>query len=79
MSDMLSRALFDNEDNMVSEDEEIDVGFFESARLRANRYNTPALNELMENDYEGEWLLIGRFLSTMALDLGWTKDEAGWI
>ena len=33
MADMMSRAQFEGEDDMVSGDEEIRVGFFESARL----------------------------------------------
>ena len=65
---MLSRARFDNE--------EVDVDFFEFARLRANTHNTPTLNEFNEDDYKGEWLLIGRFLSTMVLNVTWTKHEA---
>ena len=44
-----------------------------------NKRGTSTLNEFDEKDYEGEWLLIGMLLSTMALDVSWTKEEAGRI
>ena len=53
---------------MVSENEEVHVDFFELACMSANRRSTPALNEFDENDYEGEWLWIGKFLSMLAPD-----------
>ena len=74
MADMLSRARFDDEDDMVLEDEEVGVDFFESA-LQVNHI-TPALNEFNEDEYDGEWLQIGRFLKTMAPDVTWTREEA---
>ena len=37
MADMLSRARFKKEDNMVSEDEEVGADFFESAQMKVNR------------------------------------------
>mgnify|MGYP000273496517 CR=1 FL=1 len=73
---MLSRVRFDDVDDMVSEDEEVGVDFFESARISANKWSTPALNEFSKDDYDGEWLLIGRFLSTMTMDTLWMKEEA---
>ena len=56
MADMLSGARFENEDDMVSEDEEVGVDFFKSTRLSANKRSTQALNEFDENNYDGEWL-----------------------
>ena len=50
MTDMLSRVRFENEDDMLN-----------------------------ENDYEGEWLLIGRFLRTMTADGSWTREEASQL
>ena len=61
MADMLSRARFEDENDMVSEDE--DKGM-------------TTLHTFNENEYEGEWLLIGRFLRTMMPDASWTKEEA---
>ena len=62
---MLSRARFDNEDDMVSEDEEVGVDFFELAQVTTKGRSTPALNEFNENEYEGQWLWVGRFLRTL--------------
>ena len=56
MADLLSRAMFDNEDGMVSEDEEVDVDLFETAYVTTRKGSTPALNEFNENKYDEEWL-----------------------
>mgnify|MGYP007069652537 CR=1 FL=1 len=76
MADMLSRARFENEDGMVSEDEEVDADFFKLARARVKRRSTPPLNELDEDDYDEEWFLIGRFLKIMMTDASMTREEA---
>ena len=78
MADMLSRARFDDEDGMVSEDEEVGVDFFKSARVTRTR-SSPALNKFNEREYDGEWLQIGRFLKTMTTDTAWTREEANQI
>ena len=54
MADMLSRARFDDEDNMVSEDEEVAIDFFESAYVATTAGSTPMLNEFDEGEYNGE-------------------------
>ena len=78
MANMLSRGRFDSEDGMVSEDEEVNVDFFESAYVtRAG--STPTLNEFNESKYDGEWLQIDKFLRTLAPDVAWTKEEANRI
>ena len=56
MADMLSRARFDNDGGMVSEDEEVGVDFFETANITTRKGSTPALNEFDESKYNGEWL-----------------------
>ena len=85
MADMLSRARFDDEDGMVSEDEEVGVDFFEAAYVTTRKGSTPALNEFDESKYDREWLQIGGFLKTMTPDAAWTKEETnrnlptGWV
>jgi hypothetical protein len=64
---------------MVSEDEEVGVDFFETAHLATGRAGTPTLNEFDESEYDGEWLLIGRFLKTMTPAAEWMKEEANRI
>ena len=79
MADMLSRARFENESGMVSEDEEVGVDFFEAAYATTDRESTPMLNDFNESKYDGEWLQIGGFLKTMTPGAAWTKDEANRI
>ena len=79
MADMLSRASFDDEGGMVSEDEEVGVDFFEAAYVTANGTSTPALNDFDENREDGECLPIDGFLKTMTPDASWTKEEANRI
>jgi hypothetical protein len=79
MADMLSRVRYDDERGMVSEDKEVRVDFFEAPHLATERASTPTLNGFDENEYEGEWLLIGRFLKTMTPATEWTKEEANRI
>jgi hypothetical protein len=79
MADMLSRARYDDEHGMVSEDEEVGVDFFETAHLATERVSTPTLNEFDESEYDGEWLLIGRFLRTITPATEWTREEANRI
>jgi hypothetical protein len=79
MADMLSRARYDDEHGMVSEDEEVGVDFFEAAHLTTERASTPSLNEFDESEYDGELLLIGRFLRTMTPATEWTREEANRI
>ena len=76
---MLSRARFDDEGGMVSEDEEFGVDFFEAAYVATEWASTPALNDFDESKYDGEWLQIGRFLRTMTPDASWTREEANRI
>ena len=56
MADMLSRARFENEGGMVSEDEEVGMDFFEAAYVTTGKESTPALNDFDERKYDGEWL-----------------------
>ena len=58
MADMLLRAQFDDEDDMVSEDEEVNVDFFELSYVTTREGSTSALNEFDEDEYDGEHALI---------------------
>ena len=76
MADMLSKARFKNERDMVSEDEDVALDFFKMARLSTEDEHTRTLHAFNENEYEGEWFLIGRFLRTLTADTSLTKEEA---
>ena len=45
---------FEDEDGMVSENEEVGADFFESTRMRIKGRSAPPLNEFDEEDYDGE-------------------------
>ena len=76
MVDMLSRARFKNESDMVSEDEDVALDFFKMTQVSAEDKDTQTLHAFNENEYEGEWLMIGRFLRTLTTDASLTKEEA---
>ena len=77
MADMLSRARFEDDDGMVSENEEVGADFFKSARMTLKRQSTPPRSEFDEDDYDGEWPLTGRSLKTMTTDTSMTREEVG--
>ena len=79
MADMLSRAQFDEEEEMVSEEEEVSEDFFELAQLSENRQSTLTIHEFNEDDYDGDWLPIGNFLGLMTTNASETKEEASRI
>ena len=54
--DMLSRAWFSDEDDMVSDDEEVGEDFFGSTNMTTRSRSSPALNEFDESGYERESL-----------------------
>ena len=54
MANMLSRARFDDEGGMVSEDEEVSVDFFKTTYATTRKGSTSALNEFNEGEYDGE-------------------------
>ena len=53
MADVLSRARFEDEDGMVSENEEVGADFFKSARMRIKGQSAPPMNEFDEDSYNG--------------------------
>ena len=68
MADMLSRARFEHESGMVSEDEDVTLDFFKTARLSAEDEGMVTLHTFNENEYEGVWLLVERFLRRMTVN-----------
>ena len=62
---------------MVSENEEVGTNFFKSVRMKIKRQSAPPVNEFDEDGYDGECLLIGRFLKIMTTDALMTKEEPG--
>ena len=79
MTDMLSRSRFDDEDGMVSEDEEVGMDFFKTAYVMTREGSTPTVNEFDGSKCDGEWLQIGGFLKTMTPNAAWKKEEANRV
>jgi hypothetical protein len=55
---MLSRARYDKEEDPRSDEEEMSLNFFTSSYARV-------LATFVEEDYEGEFVEIGRYLRTL--------------
>ena len=76
MADMLSRTRFEGESDMMSEDEDVTLDFFKTAQASIDDRDVRVLHAFNESEYEGEWLHIGKFLSSMTVDSSWSKEEA---
>ena len=55
-------------------DDELD--FFKMTLPTTERDHEGTFSAFKEDKYKVEWLLIGRFLSTLTTDPLWTKEEA---
>ena len=47
--------------------------------MKVRRQSTPPLNEFNEDDYDEEWLMIGRFLKKMAMIASLIREEASQL
>ncbi|KAL3691330.1 hypothetical protein R1sor_004981 [Riccia sorocarpa] len=70
VADMLSRARYDGEEEMVEESEDIGEDFYSVTEVGVN-----SVVGFREDLYEGEWLNIGRYLATLRKQEGWTDEE----
>jgi hypothetical protein len=67
-ADMLSRARCDREEDPRSDEEEVSLDFFTSSYARV-------LTTFVEEDYEGEFVEIGKYLSTLQRDESWSTED----
>lgn len=76
VADMLSRARYEDEENMVDEDEDVGTNFYTMALVKKEGLclATP-LEAFAEDLYEGEWLNIGRYLSSLKKQETWSDQE----
>jgi len=74
--DMLSRAKYEDEEEMIDEEEDVGIDFYSTALARREGLclATP-LEPFSEESYEGEWLHIGRYLSTLQCQEGWSDED----
>ena len=55
---------------------DVPLQFFKTAHAFVEERGVQVLNAFNESEYEGEWLHIGKFLSSMKADASWSKNEA---
>ena len=76
VADMLSRARYEDEEDMVDEDEDVGTNFYTMALMRREGLCLATPLELfLEEFYEGEWLNIGRYLSSLKRLEIWSDQE----
>ena len=69
MVNMLLREMYEGKNNMVLEDEDIILKFFNITIISVEKQdNMQMLNAFNESECDEEWLYIGRFLNSMVMD-----------
>ena len=63
---MLSRARYESEDDMHSDEEDVGLNFFTVSCAQV-------LAMFKVEDYEGEFIEIGKYLSSLTKDESWLK------
>jgi hypothetical protein len=75
-TNMLSRARYDGEEDMVDEEEDVGSNFYStSSASKEGLCLAIPLKPFLEESYEREWLHIGRHLRTLQRKEGWTNEE----
>ena len=65
--DMLSRARYEDESQMIDEGDDVGSKFYSIFHVKNNYVcMSNALELFLKEFYEGDWLLIGNYLSTLA-------------
>ena len=73
---MLLKARFNDKEEMISLDEDIGFTFYKSSKKRVNvNAIVQVFSMFLEHNYDGEWLLIGRYLSTLRRSDEWSDQE----
>ena len=77
VADMLSRARFMNEEIMQDEDQErATTNYQRVGHLPIEPHNDLRVNTTFkEEEYEGEWLEIGKFLTTQIANPSWSRKQ----
>ena len=65
---VLSRARYDGEEDWHSDEEDVGSDFFTSSYTRV-------LISFIEEDYEGEYVEIGEYLSSLQRDESWSTED----
>ena len=75
VADMLSRARYEGENEMQSDDEDVHLDIFKMACAQTEEGTMQVLTNFKEEEYEGEWRQLGKFLSLMKPEIPWSKEE----
>ena len=59
---------------MMLEDEYVSLDIFKMIQASIVEENVKVCNAFNEHEYEGEWLHIGRLLSSMEANTSWSKE-----
>ena len=51
------------------------LDFFNEAPTIAKRDGDSTFSLFNEEEYEGDWIFIGRFLTTLMINPSWTREE----
>jgi hypothetical protein len=68
VADILPRARYEGGEEQGSDEEDVQSDFFTSSFVRVHA-------TFMEQDYDDEFLNIGKYLSTLRRDEAWTTDD----
>ena len=68
VADMLSRARYHGEEDRHSNEEDVGSDFFTSSYARV-------LTTFIEEDYEGKFVEIGKYLSSLQRDESWSAED----
>ena len=68
VADMLSRARYEGEEDSRSNEEDVGLNFFTVSCARV-------LTVFKIEDYEGEFIEIGKYLSSLTKDESWSKEN----
>ena len=73
---MLSRARYENEEEMMMDENGIGMKVFSSSHLHAKGGPLVHVFEVLwEAKYDGEWFMIGRYLSLLSKQDGWSDRD----
>ncbi|RYA38525.1 hypothetical protein DD606_25955 [Enterobacter cloacae complex sp. GF14B] len=76
MADMLSKARYEDEQDMIIEGDDVGTNFYTIDHAKSSHACfVSSLESFSEELYENEWLLIGRYISTLHKQDDWTEQE----
>ena len=76
VADMLSRARYEDEPQMIDDSDDVGTKFYSISHVKGNHVcMSNSLELFLKELYEGDWLLIGSYLSTLTKQEGWSEQE----